>query len=244
MPVNTYYALSLGDNMKENNSLDFSTILATSVHDIKNSLFMLLQSIENLDLAENLTKEQHKSFADLHYQTSRINSTVMQLLSLYRDEKKQLPIYIEENSVNELLVDMIDRHRLYLNSHNINVSINAENDLYGYFDIDLIGYLLGDIFVNALRHTKGEVIITAFYEASFLVFKIEDDGEGYPEHMLDINDKENEFSNFNATKGRSGLGLLFAKKIAAAHKVKSLQGQIMLENKLNDSGCIFTLRLP
>jgi len=235
-----------GELMKEQNPLDFSTILATSVHDIKNSLFMLLQSIENLDLADNLTSEQHKSFADLHYQTSRINSTVMQLLSLYRNEKKQLPIYIEENSVYELLIDIVDKHRLYLNSHNINVTINADEHLYGYFDIDLIGYLLGDIFVNALRHTDGDIIMSAHYADPFLVFKIEDNGEGYPEHMLDINENkdDNDDDNCNAGKGRSGLGLLFAKKIAAAHKAKALQGQISLENKLNENGCIFTLRLP
>jgi len=230
--------------MNEENPLDFSTILATSIHDIKNSLFMLLQSIESLDLADNLTEEQHKSFADLHYQTSRINGTLMQLLSLYRDEKKQLPVYIEENSVYELLEDLIDRHRLYLNSHNINVTIEAPDDLYGYFDLDLIGYLLGDIFVNALRHTDGIVKISAHQEAQYLVIKIEDNGEGYPEHMLDINEHENEFCNFNANKGRSGLGLLFARKIALAHKSKNLHGQISLENKLNNSGCIFTLRLP
>jgi signal transduction histidine kinase len=230
--------------MSDNTPLDFSTILATSVHDIKNSLFTLLQSIENLDLADNLSPEQHKSFADLHYQTSRINGTVMQLLSLYRDEKKQLPIYVEENSVNELLSDLVDRHRLYLNSHSIDVTIEADEDLYGYFDNDLIGYLLGDIFVNALRHANGVVKISAHQEDNFLVIMIEDNGEGYPEHMLDINEHENEFSNFNANKGRSGLGLLFAKRIANAHKAKDLQGQILLENKLNESGCKFTLRLP
>ncbi|TEW52938.1 sensor histidine kinase [Psychromonas algicola] len=230
--------------MSKHDPLDFSTILATSVHDIKNSLFMLLQSIENLDLAENLTTEQHKSFADLHYQASGINSTVMQLLSLYRDEKHQLPIYIEENSVSELLEDLIDRHRLYLNSNDINVTIDVDDDLIGYFDADLIGYVLSDIFVNALRHTKDTIDISAFSEGQFLVLKIEDNGDGFPKHMMDINKKLNEFYNFNASKGRSGLGLLFAKKIAAAHKSKDLKGEILLENKPNNTGCMFTLRLP
>jgi len=230
--------------MNKQEPLDFSTILATSVHDIKNSLFMLLQSIEHLDLADNLTVEQHKSFADLHYQTSRINSTVMQLLSLYRDEKQQLPIHIEENSVCELLEDLIDRHRLYLNSNDINVTINVDEELTGYFDADLIGYLLSDIFVNALRHTKDKVCISACNEDNFLVVKIEDNGNGFPTHMLAVNEKQNEFYNFNATKGRSGLGLLFAKMIASAHKSKDLRGQILLENKTDKPGCVFTLRLP
>ncbi|WP_413693290.1 hypothetical protein [Psychromonas sp. KJ10-2] len=77
--------------MKNNEQLDFSTMLATSIHDMKNSLAMVLQSIEDLDLADNLTTTQHKSVSNLHYQTSRINSTLMQLLALYREEKNNCP---------------------------------------------------------------------------------------------------------------------------------------------------------
>lgn len=228
--------------MDNHEKLDFSTILATSIHDMKNSIFMLLQSIEGLDLADNLTAHQHKSMADLHYQTSRINSTLMQLLSLYRDEKKQLPIFIEENSVNQLLIDIVERHRLYLQSRNIEVTVTIKDDLMAYFDLDLITYLLGDVFINALRHTKDLVNISVIYEAPFLVFRIEDNGNGYPQCMLDVNQEQSYMSNAN--RGRSGLGLIFAKKIAEQHKDDYHQGSILLENKPNNAGSIFTFRLP
>ena len=222
--------------------LDFSTILATSAHDMKNSLFMLLQSIEHLDLSDNLTPVQHQSIADLHYQTSRINGSLMQLLSLYRDEHKQLPIYIEENSVAEMLQEVIDRNRLYLNSHHIKVELDVDDDLTAYFDQDLVTYLLADIFVNALRHTNKSVKLRAFSDEEYVNIQVEDDGEGYPEHMLAVNQPTE--NGFNASKGRSGLGLLFAKKIASAHKTKNLEGHILLENKSISSGSLFTLRLP
>ncbi len=228
--------------MEQENSLNFSTILATSTHDMKNSLFMLLQSIENLDLADNLTAKQHQEFADLHYQTSRINGTLMQLLALYRDEQNQLPIYIEENSVAEMLQEVIDRNRLYLNSHDVNVTLQVDPELTAYFDQDLITYLIGDIFVNALRHTETSVSLRAFVDQQYLNIQVEDDGEGYPEHMLAINQETPTL--FNAGKGRSGLGLLFAKKIASEHKTKLLQGHILLENKTESDGSVFTLRLP
>ena len=228
--------------MTEKDKLDFSTILATSAHDMKNSLFMLLQSIENLDLDNNLTIEQHKAFSDLHYQTSRINGTLMQLLALYRDEQKQLPIYIEEYSVVEVLQEIIEKNRLYINSHKVEVNLEVDNSLFGFFDQDLIGYLIGDIFINALRHTKTMITLRAFFKDNYLNIQIEDDGEGYPSHMLAATDKLP--SEFNANKGRSGLGLLFAKRIAAEHKTKQLQGHILLENKPQLSGSIFTLRLP
>ncbi|MFT6985418.1 MAG: signal transduction histidine kinase [Psychromonas sp.] len=228
--------------MSKQSDLDFSTILATSAHDMKNSLFMLLQSIEHLDLADNLTPKQHQAFADLHYQTSRINGSLMQLLALYRDEKNQLPIYIEENSVAEMLQEVLDRNRIYLNSHHVKVVVDVDEDLTAYFDQDLITYLIGDIFINALRHTKKNVILRAFIDKEYVNIQVEDDGDGYPEHMLAIN--QNAESQFNAGKGRSGLGLLFAKKIASEHKTKQLQGHILLENKNESDGSIFTLRLP
>jgi signal transduction histidine kinase len=222
--------------------LDFSTILATSAHDMKNSLFMLLQSIEHLDLSDNLTPKQHQAVADLHYQTSRINGSLMQLLSLYRDEQQQLPFYIEENSVAEMLQEVLDRNRLYLNSHHVKVELEVDDDLTAYFDQDLVTYLLADIFVNALRHTNKSVTLRAVREQEYVSIQIEDDGEGYPEHMLAVNQQTE--TQFNASKGRSGLGLLFAQKIASAHKTKQLQGHILLENKSKSSGSLFTLRLP
>lgn len=228
--------------MNNDEQLDFNTVLATSVHDMKNSLFMLLQSIEQLNDADNLTALQHQSFADLHYQTSRINGSLMQLLALYREDRNQLPMFIEENAVKEILEDVVERNRLYLNSHHIDVNIDLDDELYGYFDADLITYLLADIFVNALRHAKSKVNILARFEEPYLVIQIEDDGPGYPDHMLDIN--EDQFSSFNACKGRSGLGLLFAKKIAQAHKANNLTGHILLANKNNPSGSTFTLKLP
>jgi len=228
--------------MNNQEKLDFSTILATSAHDMKNSLFMLLQSIEQLDNAGNVSDQQHKGFADLHYQTSRINGTLMQLLALYRDEQKELPIYIDENNVSELFNEVIDKNRLYLNCHDVNIDVEVDEELIGYFDLDLISYLIGDIFVNALRHTKSQITLRAFQSGQFLNIQVEDDGRGYPCHMLAVS--ENAQSEFNANKGRSGLGLLFAKKIAAEHKAKQLQGHILLENKENYGGSIFTLRLP
>ena len=228
--------------MKDDTALDFSTILATSAHDMKNSLFMLLQSIEQLNLSDNLTTQQHQSIADLYYQTSRVNGSLMQLLSLYREEQNQLPFYIEENSVSEMLQEVIDRNQLFLNSHHIKVEIEVDDDLTAFFDQDLVTYLIADIFINALRHTHSKVTLRAYADPEYVNIQVDDDGPGYPEHMLAIN--EHHESEFNAFKGRSGLGLLFAYKIAAAHKTNELQGHILLENKQKSDGSLFTLRLP
>jgi len=228
--------------MQNPKKLDFSDILATSAHDMKNSLFMLLQSIEHLSQDDSLNMAQHQAFADLHYQTSRINGTLMQLLALYRDENKHLPVYIDEYSVTEMLEEVIEKNKIYLNCHDIAISIEADDALMGYFDQDLVAYLIGDIFVNALRHSKKMITLRAFFKDQYLNIQVEDDGQGYPSHMLAMS--QDETAGFNANTGRSGLGLLFARKIAAEHKNNALQGHILLENRDDTNGSLFTLRLP
>lgn len=228
--------------MDKQHTLDFSTILATSSHDMKNSLFMLLQCIENLGQDSNLTTTQQKSIADLHYQTSRINGSLMQLLALYRDDHDQLPLHIEQHSVAELLAEVVDKHQLYLDNLAIEVQIDVDETLQGYFDMDLIAYLLADIFLNALRHGHSKIILRALMVEQYLTIQVEDDGDGYPEHMLAMN--PHTMGQFNAGKGRSGLGLLFAQKIASQHKNKHLKGHILLENQSQMGGSIFTLCLP
>jgi signal transduction histidine kinase len=218
--------------------LDFSNILTTSAHDMKNSIFMLLQSIEQLDLADNLTPKQHQAVADLHYQTSRINGSLMQLLSLYPEELMQ--VHIAEHSVSEMLQEALDRNRLYINSHHIQVDLQVEADLTACFDKELITYLVSEIFINALRHTDKSVKLRAYDNKETINIQVEDDGEGYPDHMLAIS----QHCNFNSSDGRSGIGVLFAQKIAAAHKKNQLQGNIILQNKGEFNGNLFTLSLP
>ncbi|KPU82694.1 histidine kinase [Psychromonas sp. PRT-SC03] len=221
--------------------LDFNTILATTTHDMKNSLFILLQSIENLNLADNLTVSQRQDFANLHYQATRINSTLVQLLALYRGERQQLPVFVVENSVRDILEDVIERNRLSINNQHRKIKLCADDDLNAYFDSDLITYLISDIFLNALRYSQHLIILRAFIKKPYIVIQVEDDGDGYPDNMLRFNDFEN--MPFNAIKGRSGLGLLFAQRIAAEHKNKTLKGYITLENK-EEGGSIFSLYLP
>lgn len=228
--------------MSEQSKLDFNTILTTSADDMKSSLARLSQSIIELDLADNLTPKQHQAVADLHYQTSRINSSLMQLLSLYHDQQKLLSINIEEHSVAQMLQEIMDRNRLYLNSHHVKVTLEVDAELTASFDQGLVTCLMADIFVNALRYTDKSVILRAFSDEQYINIQVEDDGEGYPEHMLAIIQHSN--LQFDTSNGRSGLEVLFAQKIAAAHKNEQLQGDILLENKTEISGNLFTLRLP
>ena len=63
-----------------NNTVDYSAVLASAVHDMKNSLLLLMQSIEELLFFSSGTKEADQINA-IH-ETTRLNTGLMQLFSL------------------------------------------------------------------------------------------------------------------------------------------------------------------
>jgi signal transduction histidine kinase len=204
---------------------------------------MLIQSLDSL--AMKISDEHPKygqELAKLHYEASRLNGDLVHLLALYRSDLKKLPLHIEEFFIEDLVEELVSRNQLYIGSRDIEVSIDIEPDLCWYLDPDLVGSLLNDVLANALRYTEKRIAITARNEDYCLIVEISDDGSGYPDEMLALNEPNNE--SFNILKGRTGLGLYFARLIAGAHKRGNLTGTIELKNNSCLGGSAFTLKLP
>ena len=83
----------------EHPEIDFATVLASAVHDMKNSLCMLIQSTELIQQeSAQLSGDARDELARLNYEANRLNSNLLQLLSLYRLERNQLPVQIDQHS--------------------------------------------------------------------------------------------------------------------------------------------------
>lgn len=230
------------DNNKER-IIDFSSVLASSVHDMKNGLCLLIQSIENLsNRLEQKGAEEAKELAKIHYEASRLNTNLLQMLAMYRAEKDALPLHIDEHYLDELLEELIAKNHLYIENRNLEVVFEIEQDLAWYFDNELVANLLNDIFVNAMRYSKEKIVVTAANVEGQLQIEIIDDGNGYPESMLN-----NQFLNpseLDLTLSRTGLGLYFANLIATTHSQNDRYGCIELKNGGKLNGSVFTLTLP
>ncbi|MDF2179782.1 HAMP domain-containing sensor histidine kinase [Aliiglaciecola sp. CAU 1673] len=225
------------------NMIDFSSVLAAGVHDMKNSLCLLMQSIETLgqQLPKN-NKEYTHHLASLQYEASRLNTGLMQLLSLYRAEKKNLPISIDEHFVEDLVDDILATNESYIANKKITLDIDQQAEGPWYMDVELINVLLNDILINAMRYSKEHLKLSTYFEDDFLCIRIEDDGPGYPESMLIAGNTD--MQEFNISTGRTGLGLFFARLIAQAHQMNGNSGSITLENGGSLGGSVFILKLP
>ncbi len=225
-------------------SIDFSSVLAAAVHDMKNSLFLLIQSIEALSHALPVENEDaQEQVANVHYEASRLNTNLVQILSLYRAELESLPITVDECFLSDLVEDVLGSNTLYIKQKHISIDVDIEDELSWYLDEELIYLLLNDAIINAMRYGTSKIKVSAKASVNqHLVIKVEDDGRGYPDDMLSKSDEH--LADFELSQGRTGLGLFFAKLIAKAHSQGEEKGSIKLSNGGTYGGSVFEVKIP
>lgn len=222
---------------------EFSTVLASAVHDMKNSLCLLLQSIETL--TEEFGKTHPAAtqrLANIHYEASRVNTSLMHILSLYRADMDQLPLNIDEHYVEDVLEDVIATNQMYMDNKGVVLNTNFVPELFWYLDNELVCLLLNDILINSIRYSRHHINISSFVEDNYLCIQLEDDGDGYPEMMLEANNTD--MHQLDVSTGRTGLGLYFARMLAMAHARNGRHGTIQMHNGGAFGGGVFTLKLP
>lgn len=216
-------------------------VLALTVHDMKNSLGMLLNSLDELRLENEDKLNDSPRFNTLQYEAERIHNDLVQLLGIYRLGENNLSAHIEEHFVPDFLSEHLARHTPLLNGLDIGYTIEAD-DINGFFDADLLTGVLNNTINNAIRYTRTRIRLTANERNGYLVIGVEDDGEGYPEHM-----KHNgtlTFKSLDFNTGSTSLGLFFVSAIADLHREGERSGYIKLHNEGALGGGVFEIWLP
>lgn len=224
-------------------TIDFSMVLASSVHDMKNSVGMLLASLETvIEQMPPVDQQQAHLFSTLQYEASRINSELIQLLTIYRMQNRVLPVHVDEHYIIDIVEDQVARNHMLMETKGVSVSVDCDTNLPWYLDHDLVGSVLHNILVNCVRYTQSRVLISVSVENETLCISIADDGPGYPPQMLNI--ETDRYKESEITRGNTHLGLYFAAKIAAFHKQGDRAGYIQLSNGEPLGGGVFKLYIP
>lgn len=221
-----------------------SLLLASSVHDIKNSLGMLLNTldavIEDTPIHSDIQRHQ---FATLRGEAARINNSLIYLLGLYRLQRNELPLQIQEVYVADFLDEQIAANELLFSIRQLSVKNDCDDALIAYFDPTLIAGVIGNVLVNAARYAEKSINISAVGgEKGSVTLEICDDGPGFPQKMLESSSHHTQRSiDFNS--GSTSLGLFFASEVAHLHRRGEIHGAIELAN-LSPRGSRFKLTLP
>jgi len=227
----------------DNSGLDFSTVLANSVHDMKNSIGMLLCTLDEItgQCAPSDCPSTDR-FAQLQYEGQRVSYNLIQLLSIYKIEHDQYAANIDEIYLDEFLQESAMQFESLLSPRGISIDYDCDEALTGFFDREMISGVVNNVINNAYRYSKDRIRLHARQEDEYLVISVEDNGRGYPESMM-INGGAGQTS-VNFQTGSTGLGLYFSSLVAGVHKNKEKMGFIVCNNEGLDHGGCFSIYLP
>jgi len=224
-------------------SLDFSTVLASSVHDMKNSLSMLLGTLDDITTqCGGRDCPSSPKFAQLQYEGQRVNNHLIQLLAIYKIENATYSPNIGEYSLQDFLEESAMQSDALLSPKGIGIECLCDPDLIGFFDREMVAGVVNNVVNNAYRYSKDKIRLSAGQQDGFVMISIEDNGRGYPKGMLCAH--SDQLTGVNFKSGSTGLGLYFSALVAKMHKSKGRQGYIACTNDGIDGGGKFSIFLP
>ncbi|MGJ8669205.1 MAG: sensor histidine kinase [Oceanococcus sp.] len=227
-------------------TLDFATVMASSVHDMKNSLSAVLAGLDGLQQETQLSAGNNRQVDGLRHQSRRLNCQLMQMLSIYKLQQDLYSPNIQQWPVDEFLEDVASEHRGLLAAQGISICDHTEPELSGFFDRELVVGVLDNALNNAVRYSRSRLEISARYwvheQGEGVELSLRDDGPGYPEAMCVRSGQTAAALQFQ--QGRTGLGLYFCSLVADLHRNKGVHGRIICDNEGIDGGGRFALLLP
>ena len=226
-------------------SIRFSDLMASSAHDMKNSVSTQIGVLEQLIQERKAAGEQHscQELAAVLREARGMHAGLVQLLGMYKLGQAIYPLDIAECSMAELLHEMLLQQQSMLELKNMAVQVDCAPDCQWYADRDLVSSALLNALNNASRYSRGRIRMAARVDQGWLELRVEDDGPGYPASMLQDN-APLAGQGVDFARGSSGLGLHFASQVARVHKNGARVGRIHIENGGSFGGACFVLRLP
>ena len=225
----------------EREPVGFSTILASSIHDMKNSLGVVLSSLDELvrSVGDALPSAQ---LVRLQCEAQRVNDNLVQLLTLYKMESQGLALNIDEYFVRDFLEEIVASEKSLLETRGIELDMQCPGDLAWYFDRELIAGVLRNAIANALRYARTRVRVEAEETDHYLMLSVHDDGKGFSESVTAQGRLQGHGLDFSS--GNTGLGLHFTSRVAELHKNKGRRGGIELGASGPLGGACFSIKLP
>ena len=212
---------------KTNDKQDlFANIAALTIHDVKNNLTQLANDAETRGDLTSMKVALHAS------------ETLTGLLCFYRSETHHLDLQIDSQDPIEMLQDLIGNlPRSLRDDSRIEINLRTEHAPgIAFYDRTLIQMVLSNALQNALRFARHKIELGVRAHGEKTEFYIQDDGDGYPQSVLEDKD-----ANSPVSRNGTGLGLRLAQRVVRMHENSGNQGEIVLSNS---PGALFQLFLP
>lgn len=227
--------------------LDFASVLASSIHDMKNSLGGLIGGLE--ELHDKLAQEDQDQVGLLKHQSQRLNIQLMRMLSIYKLQQGVFKPNLDWHSTTELLQDAADAHAPLLEARGVSIELDQmtqQQDLTISCDRELVLNVLDNALTNAYRYACDCVELSArswsHDSGEGVVLRVRDDGCGFPEdfQVSALMRKAQEPNRHSGT----GLGLYFSELVAQLHVNRGVHGYLACNNNGIHGGAATELFIP
>ena len=229
-------------------SQDLLLFLASTAHDMKNSISVLSGTLERL-LADAAPRDDaaYPQMAQMLYQTRRLNDNLMQLLALYkRVGTPDYPFDVQPVETAQLVAQVVALGQVLLHAKGIALEVDADPGLIWHLDEDLIVGVVSHALNNAAHYTRDRIRLSLREEDGLLAIRVEDNGDGYPQALLAAGAAglSGVASGIDFRTNSAGLGLYFSREVARMHRHRGRTGTVHLENGGALGGGCFILSLP
>ncbi len=227
--------LARADQQRRNLTADVAHELRTPLHIIQGNLEGVLDGVyePNPEHIEATLDETH-----------RLARLIDDLQILAQAETGQLPLHMETVAVGELLADIATSFSGQVEQKGIQLEVASPDEaLELTADIGRMEQVLGNLMINAIRHTPagGSITLQGEGQEKYIRLTVSDTGEGIQDENIPfIFDRfwRGDKARTHASGIGGGLGLAIAKQLVRAH-----QGDISVTSK---PGILttFTIDLP
>ena len=188
--------------------------LADASHELRTPLAVMSTELQWVRHRRRSPEELDTALSSLQGQVERLIGLSDALLEL-EELRSGASLQREPVDVRELVEDVVhDRV-----PRGADVVLDVPDDARGPLLLDLrwCSVALGNLLVNALRHGRAPVTVSAAYAEGRLRLVVRDSGDGFPEEFRDhAFDRFRRAEQSRTTPG-SGLGLHLARSVAVGH---------------------------
>jgi len=198
--------------------------VANVSHELRTPLTVVSGFVETLQDMSDLNQDGAKRALQLmSEQTRRMDSLIVDLLTLSRLENEQVQLNKEWVNISALIDEVFeDGKSLSDGQHTLRKEKTARENVLG--NASELRSAFSNLVSNAIRYTPkgGEVLIRWFERDSHLVFSVQDSGIGIePQHLPRLTERFYRIDRSRSREtGGTGLGLAIVKHIATRHQAK------------------------
>lgn len=210
---------------------------ASVAHDLRNPITIIQTYAEYFKLnlrTGNLEEESLEDMVDnLQLAAKRLEQYTDSIRDISRLE--EIEVHPESVSLGEVLPEILEELELLAEKEgkefvsdmgNYQADLQNEEEVSVNTDISALYRILENLVTNASRYAKKQICLSCGKEAGYIRIVISDDGSGFSEKVLSV--QNNYFITTDAEDGHMGMGLSICRILC-----RKLGGRMKLHNQQN-----------